>query len=73
METKILNTEFPNKKLLKGRDAYQNLSNINSTGTGTIICGILGTLVFSGILFGLLTGKMPARYDTILYLFFWFV
>lgn len=50
METKTSNTTFPNKKLLKGRDQYQKLSPTNASGKSDQRLGILGVIIFSGIL-----------------------
>ena len=47
MTTKYPNTDFPNKKLLKGRDTYQNLSTTNTTGNLPKVIGIFAFILFS--------------------------
>ena len=63
MNSETTKFDFPNKTLIKNRDAYQNLSNTNASGNGVIIIGILGAIVFSMSLFVSLT---QPKFDTII-------
>jgi len=62
MEPKIKEYNFPNKKRLKGRDSYQNLSNTNASGKLAKIVGIIGAIMFS---ISLVVALTSPKYDTV--------